>query len=131
MVASNFATPGGSSLSALGSVLTCFVAVDFSGSYVQGTGYSISNAQMIAAITSERRNNSTISILDVMSAAPGQEGSTSAFVMSGPVTYAAIGNAITGLLYGPDLATEHANATMGTFSTPLTFAVTFAEQYAA
>lgn len=109
----------------------CFVAAAFSGTYVQGTGFSLTNAQVASAISSAKRDGGTITIVDVMSAAPGLEGTTSpAFVMAGPVTYAAIGNAVTGLLYGPDLATEHAAVAMLAFSSPIVFAVTFSSQAA-
>jgi hypothetical protein len=128
-----FTTPAGPATatteSPVGRLESCFVACGFTGTYVQGTGYSITNAQMAAAISAVKRDGGTIVIVDVMSAAFGLEGTTNAKVISGPVTYAAIGNAITGLLYGPDLATEHAGAVMGAFGSPVVFGVTFSSTY--
>jgi hypothetical protein len=134
MNAYGFETPAGPSTasteSPVGRLETCFVTCSFTGTYVQGTGYSITNAQMQTAISGVKRDGGTITILDVAAGAFGLEGTTSpAKVISGPVTYTAIGNAVTGLLYGPDLATEHAATAMLAFSAPVVFVVTFSSQY--
>src|SRR5690349_17050971 len=94
MNAFGFETPAGPSTasteSPVGRLESCFVAVAFTGTYVQGTGFSITNAQMQAAISGVKRDGGTITILDVMSAAFGLEGTTSpAKVIAGPITYAA------------------------------------------
>jgi hypothetical protein len=109
----------------------CYFACAFTGTYVQGTGFTISNAQLAAAISGVKRDGGTITIVDIMSCAPGLEGTTTPLlVIAGPVTYAAIGNAATGLLYGPDLTTEHAATAMLAFSSPIVFAVAFSSQAA-
>jgi hypothetical protein len=109
---------------------SCFFACGFTGTYVQGTGYQITSAQITAAISAVRRDGATITIWDVASAAPGQEGSTGAFVIPGPVALTSSAGPATGLLYGPDLATEHAAAAMGAFATPAVFFVQFSSQFA-
>lgn len=128
-----FETPAGpataSGESPVGHIETCFIPVSFTGTYVQGTGFTISNANLAAAISSVKRDGGTIQIIDVATAAPGLEGTTTpAFTMAGPVTYAAIGNAATGLLYGNDLATEHAAAAMAAYTQPMVFVVTFSSE---
>jgi hypothetical protein len=109
----------------------CFISCTFTGTYVQGTGFTISNAQMASAISGVVRDGGTITILDVMSAQAGLEGTTTpTFTAAGPVTYASIGNAATGLLYGADMATEHAATAMLAYTSPIVFAVSFSSQYA-
>lgn len=105
----------------------CYFACTFTGTYVQGAGaFSIPNATITAAIAAVKRDGGTIAIVDVASAAPGLEGTTTpTFTMAGPVTYAAIGNAVTGQLYGNDLATEHAATAMLAYTAPIVFFVTF------
>jgi hypothetical protein len=104
----------------------CYFACGFTGTYVQGTGFSITSAQLAAAISAVKRDGQTITILDISSAAPGLEAG--AFVDAGPVAFTSSSGPATGLLYGPDEATEHAAAVMGTFDTPLVFFVKFAAQ---
>jgi len=104
----------------------CYVACAFSGTYAGGTGYSITSAQLASAISSAKRDGQTITILDVAAAAPGIEAG--AFVDAGPVTFASSAGPATGLLYGADEATEHANAVMGVFDSPLVFFVKFSAQ---
>lgn len=132
LTAFGFTTPAGpetsSSESPVGRMETCFVAMNFTGTYATGTGYSITNAQMQSAISGVKRDGGTIEIVGVAPAFFGIEG-TSSKVISGPVTYAAIGNAITGLLYGPDLSTEHAAAALSAFASPVGFVVTFNSKY--
>lgn len=111
-----------------GHLETCFFACAFTGTYVQGTGYSITSAQIAAAIAAVKRDGQTITVWDVMAASPGQEGATNAFVMPGQVAFTSTAGPATGLLYGPDLATEHAAAVMGSFGAPVLFAVTFSAQ---
>jgi len=60
--------------------------------------------------------------------APGQEGANNSFVMPGQVAFTGTAGPATGLLYGPDLSTEHAAAAMGSFGSPCVFAVTFSAQ---
>jgi hypothetical protein len=110
-----------------GHLENCYVACSFTGTYVQGTGFTISNAFLTAAIASVKRDGGTIVIADVASAAPGLEtvSGVSTFTAAGPVTYAAIGNAATGLLYGSDLATERGAGAMNSYATPIVFFVSF------
>jgi hypothetical protein len=103
----------------------CYVACAFTGTYVQGTGFSLTSAQLAAAIAGVKRDGQTITILDVAAAAPGLEAG--AFVDAGPVTFSAGGPA-TGLLYGVDESTEHAGAVMGSFDSPVVFFVKFSGQ---
>lgn len=137
VTAYGFETPAGpktATTEQLASVVTpghlecCFVAMAFSGTYAGGTGFSITSAILAAAIAAVKRDGQTITILDVASAAPGQEGATNAFVDAGPVTFTTSAGPATGLLYGPDEATEHANAVMGVFGAPVVFFVKFSAQ---
>lgn len=109
-----------------GHMEVAYFACAFTGTYVQGTGFSITSAQMAAAIAAVKRDGQTITIWDVSSAAAGQEGS--AFVMPGPVTFTTTAGPCTGLLYGPDLATEHAAAAMTAFNSLVVLSVTFSAQ---
>src|SRR5580658_1513778 len=80
-----FETPAGpktattetlSSVVTRGHIETCFFACAFSGTYVQGTGFSISYAILQNTISGVKRDGGTITIIDVASAAPGLEGTT-------------------------------------------------------
>lgn len=124
----SFATPNGpktSTQSPAGSLRTCIFECNFTGTYVQATGYSITSAQVIAAINATQRDGGTVTIWDMGALAPGQEGTTNAMVMPGPCIFTTSAGPCTGLLYGPDMATEHAAAVMGTFGSPCAFQVTF------
>jgi hypothetical protein len=136
-----FTTPAGpktatteqlSSVVTPGHIEQCYFACSFSGTYVQGTGLSISYAILQSTIAGVKRDGGTITIIDVATAAPGLEGTTTPlFVMAGPVTFTTIGSgAATALIYGPDLATEHAATVMLAFTQPMVFSVTFASQQA-
>jgi|SRR5579859_2511276 len=128
-----FNTPAGPATaqteSPVGRLESCFVACGFTGTYVQGTGWSFTAAQLHTAISNAKRDGGTIVILDMMSCAFGLEGATNAKVISGPVILTTLDGNATGLLYGPDLATEHAAAAMGAFGSPVVFAVTFSSTY--
>ncbi len=104
----------------------CFFACEFTGTYAQGTGFSITSAQIAAAISAVKRDGQTITVWDVASAAPGLEAG--AFVMPKQVSFTSTSGPATGLLVGPDLSTEHAAATMGVFGAPCVFWVTFSAQ---
>lgn len=124
----SFTTPNGpktSTQSPAGSLRSCIFECAFTGTYAQATGYSITSAQIIAAINAAMRDGGTITIWDVCAASPGQEGATNAWVMPGPAIFTTSAGPCTGLLYGPDMATEHANGAMGTFANPCAFQVTF------
>jgi hypothetical protein len=108
-----------------GSLRTCIFECAFTGTYAQATGYSITSAQIIAAINATQRDGGTITIWDVSAIGPGQEGATNAWVMPGPAIFTTSAGPCTGLLYGQDMATEHAAAVMGTFGSPCAFMVTF------
>ena len=133
LTAYGFTTPAGpktavSESGGAGHLEQCYVACGLTGTYVQGTGFSITSAQLAAAIAGVKRDGQTITIWDVASAAPGQEGAGNAFVMPGQVVFTTTAGPATGLLYGADLATEHAAAVMGSFGAPVVFAVTFSAQ---
>lgn len=133
LTAYGFTTPAGPKTATTesggaGHLETCFVACGFTGTYAQGTGFSITAAQLASAISGVKRDGQTITIWDVAAAAAGQEGASNAFVMPGQVAFTSTSGPATGLLYGPDLSTEHAAATMGTFGSPVVFAVTFSAQ---
>lgn len=134
MTAYGFTTPAGpktatSESGGAGHLEVCYVAAAFTGTYVQGTGFSITSTQLASAISAVKRDGQTITIWDVSSAAPGLEGTTSpAFVMPGPVAFTSTSGPATGLLYGPDLATEHAAAALQAFTAPAVFSVTFSAQ---
>ena len=127
LTAYGFTTPAGPKTATTevpaGHMEVCYVACGLSGTYATGTGFSITSAQLISAINLSKRDGQTIVIWDVASAAAGVEGA--AFVMPGQVTFASTAGPATGLMYGPDLATEHAVAVMGSFASPVVFAVTF------
>ena len=124
-----FSTPGGPQLVPNYSggavvMMQCFFACTFSGTYVQGTGFTLSWASDIAAtISANKRDGGTITVWDVCSVAGGLEGATNAIILPGVTAYSA--GATTGLLYGPDGATEHAAAAMGTQGRSCVFCVTF------
>lgn len=131
LTAYGFTTPAGPKTATTesggaGHIENCYVACGFTGTYVQGTGYSITSAQFAAAISGVKRDGQTITILDVMTADPGLE--TGAFVDSAPVAFTSTAGPATGILVGPDESTEHAAAVMGTFDSPLVFAVKFSAQ---
>jgi hypothetical protein len=124
----SFSTPNGpktSTQSPAGSIRSCIFECAFTGTYAQGTGYSITSAQIVAAINAAQRDGGTITIWDVCAASPGQEGATNAMVMPGQCAFTSSSGPATGLLYGPDMSTEHAAAAMGTFGAPCAFMVTF------
>ena len=113
-----------------GRIENCIVPVTFTGTYEQGANaFTISNANLAAAISGSRRDGATITILGATGAAPGLEGTTTpTFTYPLVVTYAAVGNAVTGQLYGADLATEHAATAMLAYTAPILFSVTFSAQ---
>jgi hypothetical protein len=135
LTAYGFTTPAGPKTAATesggaGHIEGCYVACGLTGTYVQGTGLSITSAQLATAISTAKRDGQTITILDVATAAPGIEiiSSVNTFVDAGPVTFTTTAGPATALLYGPDEATEHAAAAMGVFVSPLVFFVKFAAQ---
>ena len=103
----------------------CFVACGFTGTYVQGTGFQITSAQIASTIAGVKRDGGTIVVWDVAAAAAGEEGTSGVFTIPGPVAFTTTAGPATGLLYGNDLATEHAATAMQTFQTPVVFAVCF------
>ena len=133
VIAYGFTTPAGPKTALTesggpGHLENCYIACGFTGTYVQGQGFTISNASIVSAIESVKRDGGSIVVQDVMSAAPGLEtvSGVPTFTAAGPVTYATVGNAVTGLLYGPDLVTERGATAMNSYETPIVFAVSFA-----
>lgn len=126
-----FTTPSGPNAlptytTGFSAIIQCYFACNFAGTYVQGTGYSLSWANdIIVAINAVKRDGGTIKLWDVSAVAAALEGTTTPAVVMPGACVNTSGTATTGLLYGPDGATEHAAATLGVFSRPAVFAVTF------
>lgn len=95
------------------------IGFTITGTYAQGD-----NAQLTAvptAIQSAMKWGRTVTLLDAMFIAPGDEAGT----VIGAKTVAVSGTSITFELTGADLSTEHANAALGTIRAPIFLGVTF------
>lgn len=120
----NFSTPTGpvrDGATPTKEVLSCYMTVTFSGTYVQGD-----NAQILAiptAIQTAMKSGKTVTLLDIAFAAPGDEAGTPI----GAKTVVPSGADATMELTGGDLSTEHAAAALGTIGAPLCFFVSFSQ----
>ena len=106
-------------------VFECDVSFSLFGTYVQGTGFEITMAQIASAIAAVRRDGATYTVQAAMATGAGLEGTgnpaSPGVVMPGALTLSA-GN-ITGLLYLSDGATEHPAQAMLSFVEPITISV--------
>lgn len=117
---SNPQCPAGSAFdSSENQVYSCFIGFTITGTYVQGD-----NAQLLlvpAAIESAMKWGRSVTLLDAMFAAPGDENGTAI----GAKTVAVSSTTITMELTGGDLTTEHTGAALATVGRPIFLAVTF------
>jgi hypothetical protein len=117
---SNVRTPAGPKFdSSKNQVYVCDIGFTISGTYVQND-----NAQLTSvptAIQNAMKWNRTVTLLDAMFAAPGDENGT----VIGAKTVAVSGSNITFELTGGDLSTEHAGATLATVGQAIFLSVTF------
>jgi hypothetical protein len=132
---SNVRTPAGPCMAGgyaggAASLETCDLSTSFVGTYVQGTGFVVQFADVSAALAGSRRDGKTYTILSILASAPGKEGSASAFVMPVNLSAISIGSStqVTGLLYGPDLATERASGALQGFAENCVFSVSYLTQ---
>ncbi len=117
---SNAQCPAGSVFdSSKNQVYTVFIGFTITGTYVQND-----NAQLLlvpTAIESAMKWGRSVTMLDAMFAAPGDENGTPI----GAKTVAVSSTSITFELTGGDLTTEHAGAALATVGRPIFLAVTF------
>lgn len=100
-------------------VWNALITFDISGSYVQGD-----NAQLLTVPTAMQnllKWGKSITLLDAMFAAPGDENGT----VIGAKTVAVSGSTITFELTGSDLTTEHSTAALATLVKPIALRVCF------
>jgi len=103
-------------------VFVCYVSGFFSGTYVQADNAQFTGVGGASGvIAASRRDNKTVTLLDAMFAAPGDEAGTKL----GAKTVAVSTADITCELTGGDLTTEHAGAALGTVGEPVVLAVSY------
>lgn len=102
-------------------LLTCFLSIgSFTGTYVQGTGFTVNAA---TAIQNSRRDGKTVTPYSAMFVAPGKENG--AVEGLGPGLTVTSPN-ITGLITQADGSTERAASAMNAlFDKPFVIAVTY------
>lgn len=101
-------------------IMSCVIAATFTGTYAQGNDSSI--LAIPTAIQDSRRDGKTVTMLSCCMEAPGLEATTP--IGAGPL-FTISGADVVFPLTTSDLATEHANALLSTFTRPIQFRVTY------
>ena len=101
-------------------IFSCIVAATVTGTYAQAN-----DSRLLAvptAIQNSRRDGKTVAMLSCSMEAPGLEATTP--IGAGPL-FTISGADVVFPLTTSDMATEHANAALSTFTRPIQFRVTY------